>query len=72
VIERHTYTIQHDADASAVTSETVEGLVEDLSKSTGTEYTIRQTWVCPRCRGEWTEPRRCRRCEALARAAGHE
>lgn len=72
MIKRYTYTIQHDADASAVTSETVEGLVEDLSKSTGTEYTIQQTWVCPDCRGEWTDPRRCLRCEALARAAGHE
>jgi hypothetical protein len=72
VIKRHTYTITHDVDASDVPSETVEGLVEDLAKSTGTEYTIQQTWVCPKCRGEWTDPRRCRRCEALARAEGRE
>ena len=71
VIKRYTYTITHDVDASDVPSETVEGLVEDLAKSTGTEYTIEQTHVCPDCGCERSE-RRCRPCEPLQRAEGRD
>ena len=77
MIERHTYTITHDVDESRVPSETVEGLVEDLAKSTGAEYTIEQTHVCPDCGWERRVPwprrrseRRCRPCETLQRAEG--